>query len=141
MGAGIGAVRGHLRRDLGRGGGGGGESESEIESGGAAAWHTQYANGLLRFFDSQGPGYGNQYSLQGQPLSKDHSPGLVAMNAVAALAATDGVAWQFVEQFWQTPTPTGHYRYYDGMLYTLGFLQVSGNFRIYTKTSTSTTSL
>jgi oligosaccharide reducing-end xylanase len=70
--------------------------------------------------------------LDGKPLSSDRSTGLIAMNAVAALAATTDKAPQFVEALWNARIPTGKWRYYDGLLYTLGFLQVSGNFRIYT---------
>jgi oligosaccharide reducing-end xylanase len=53
------------------------------------------------------------------------------MNAVAALAADDPVRKEFVAEFWNTPLPEGLYRYYDGMLYMLALLQISGNFRIY----------
>ena len=56
---------------------------------------------LLQFFYAAGgnstDSYGNQFSLDGCQLSGDHSPGLVAMNAVGALAATDSIAWEFVE--------------------------------------------
>ena len=93
-------------------------------------WQVKALNRLLAFFSSQGR-YGNQYTLGGKKLSDDHSPGLVAMNAVAALAATSDVRKQFVRELWETPVPKGRYRYYDGMLYLLGTLQVSGNFRIY----------
>lgn len=86
---------------------------------------------LQAFFASQ-PGYVNQYTLDGKPLSKDRSPGLVAMNAVASLAATDAErAGQFVDALWALQPPTGKWRYYDGLLYLLGLLYVSGNFRIY----------
>ena len=63
-----------------------------------------------------------------------HSTGLVAMNAVAALAATDTVAWSFVEALWEAAIPEGRFRYYDGMLYLLGLMHVTGNFRIWTDT-------
>jgi oligosaccharide reducing-end xylanase len=53
------------------------------------------------------------------------------MNAVACLAATAEYRKDFVQDFWNTPIPSGLYRYYDGMLYMIGLLQVSGNFRIY----------
>jgi oligosaccharide reducing-end xylanase len=96
------------------------------------SWQVTQSNRLLEFFYSQGIGkYGNQYTLDGKKLADDHSPGLVAMNAVAALAATSDCRKDFVEEFWNTPIPSGPYRYYDGMLYMLGMLQVSGNFRIY----------
>jgi len=54
-----------------------------------------------------------------------------AMNAVAALAATDPTAGEFVDALWDTQIPSGKWRYYDGMLYTLALLHVSGNFRVY----------
>eukprot|EP01046_Picozoa_sp_COSAG06_P041988 COSAG06_NODE_5288_length_3583_cov_1.380310_2_plen_128_part_00 len=57
------------------------------------------------------------------------------MNAVAALAATDATAWSFVEALWEEKIPTGRFRYYDGMLYMLGLMHVTGNFRIWTNTS------
>jgi oligosaccharide reducing-end xylanase len=96
------------------------------------AWAVTEANRLLNFFSSQGVGtYGNQYTLKGEKLSSDHSPGLVAMNAVAALISTNSNRKEFVQDFWDTPVPSRLYRYYDGMLYMLGMLQVSGNFRVY----------
>jgi oligosaccharide reducing-end xylanase len=57
------------------------------------------------------------------------------MNAVAALAATFDKRNEFVQQLWDVEIPNGLYRYYDGMLYMLGLLQVSGNFRIYNLTN------
>jgi oligosaccharide reducing-end xylanase len=90
------------------------------------------SNRLLAFFRSQGiRSHGNQYTLEGTKLGDDHSPGLVAMNAVAALASTLPDRKDFIEELWNTPIPTGLYRYYDGILYMLAMLQVSGNFRIY----------
>jgi oligosaccharide reducing-end xylanase len=53
------------------------------------------------------------------------------MAAVAAMAADPGIGKPFVQALWDTPVPSGQWRYYDGMLYLLGFLHVSGNFRIY----------
>jgi len=90
------------------------------------------SNRLLEFFHAQGmDAYGNQYSLAGEKLGNDHSTGLVAMNASAALASTLDLRKAFVAQLWGVTIPSGLYRYYDGMLYLIGLLQVSGNFRIY----------
>ena len=86
---------------------------------------------LLKFFAAAGTNYGNQFTLAGRPLSADHSTGLVAMNAVAALAATRPDVPQFVEALWNAPVPDGPYRYYDGMLYLLGLLHCGGEFRIW----------
>ncbi len=96
----------------------------------ADPWEVTESNRLLTFFNSEGY-YGNQYTLDGKKLGKDHSPGLVAMNAVASLAATIPFRQKFVEELWALPVPRGFYRYYDGMLYMLGMLQVSGRFRVY----------
>ncbi len=95
-------------------------------------WAVLQSNRLLEFFRSQGiETYGNQYTLDGKMLSADHSLGLVSMNAVACLAATHPSRRQFVEQLWKAEPPSGTYRYYDGLLYMLALLQVSGTFRIY----------
>ncbi len=98
-------------------------------------WSVSQSNRLLAFFHRQGLGsYANQFTLDGKPLSGDHSPGLVAMNAVATLAANSATAGEFVDALWGTPIPSGKWRYYDGMLYTLALLHLSGNFRIYPPT-------
>jgi oligosaccharide reducing-end xylanase len=89
---------------------------------------------LLAFFDKDFRKYGNQFTLDGRPLSADHSPGLAAMNAVAALAATQPSAKKHVEELWKTPLPAGEYRYYDGLLYLLGMLHCGGEFRIWPPT-------
>ncbi len=95
-------------------------------------WAVEQSNRLLKFFYSQGiKDYPNLYTLDGKPLSKDRSPGLIAMNAVAALSSTEKIRKEFVEELWNLPVPSGRGRYYDGMLYMLALLQVSGNFKIY----------
>ena len=95
---------------------------------------------IQAFFASQGLNqYGPLYSLDGRPLSvthgvttETHATGLVATNAVASLAATDHVrAREFVEALWKVDIPSGQARYYDGMLYLLSLLHVSGEFRIW----------
>jgi len=87
---------------------------------------------LQAFFAGQGmTNYANEFTLDGKPLSTDHSPGLTAINAVASLAATQPRAKDFVEEFWNTPIPAGKWRYYDGLLYMMGLLHCSGEFRIW----------
>jgi oligosaccharide reducing-end xylanase len=75
--------------------------------------------------------YPNQYSVEGEPLSTDHSTGLVSMLAVAALAASPEEGKAFVQALWRAKIPSGKLRYYDGLLYIIGLLLVSGNFRIH----------
>jgi oligosaccharide reducing-end xylanase len=57
------------------------------------------------------------------------------MNAVACLASTSNNRINFVQELWNTSIPSGPGRYYDGMLYMLAMLHLSGNFRIYDPTS------
>ena len=90
----------------------------------------QLSDRLQAFFAKQGmASYGSLFTLDGRPLDAGHSTGLVAMNAVASLAATSPRAKDFVKALWETPIPSGHGRYYDGMLYLLAMLHTSGEFR------------
>lgn len=100
---------------------------------GTDPWEVEQSDRVLGFLDSQGmDSYPNQYSLDGKPLSGDHSTGLVAMAAVATLAAEPDIGKPFVQALWDAKIPSGQWRYYDGMLFMLALLHVSGAFRIYT---------
>ena len=98
----------------------------------ADPWQIEQSNRLLAFFASKGiAAYGNQWTLDGTQLDSSHSPGLVAMNAVAVLASNQASSWAHLNHFWDTPIPNGQYRYYDGCLYLFGLLHCSGKFRAY----------
>jgi oligosaccharide reducing-end xylanase len=95
---------------------------------------------IQAFFESQGiNSYWPVYSLDGKDLGatpgltqEEHPAGLVGTNAVAGLAATDRKrATRFVEALWNTPIPSGQNRYYDGMLYLMSLMHLSGEFRIW----------
>jgi oligosaccharide reducing-end xylanase len=87
---------------------------------------------LQAFFANLGLGaYVNRYHLDGRPIGKDRSLGLVATNAAASLAASHARAWRFVDALWGAEPPQGKWRYYDGMLYLMSMLHVSGQFRAY----------
>jgi oligosaccharide reducing-end xylanase len=87
---------------------------------------------LQAFFESQGmETYGCQFTLDGKPLDARHAQGLVAVNADASLAATNLRAKKFVETLWNTPTPDGLERYYEGLLYMMALLHCSGEFQIW----------
>ena len=100
-------------------------------------WHKdareqELSDKLQAFFASKGTNYGCQLSLDGKTLEERHAQGLVAVNAVASLAATDPArAKQFVEALWNTPAPDGVQRYYEGLLYLMALLHCSGEFRIW----------
>jgi len=98
----------------------------------ADPWEAEQSDRVLDFLYSKGlDSYPNQYSLDGKPLSADHSTGLGAMAAVAALAADEESGKPFVQALWNERTPSGHWRYYDGMLYLMGLMHVGGKFQIY----------
>jgi len=86
---------------------------------------------LQAFFESQGTNYGCVFTLDGKQLEDRHAQGLVAVNAVASLAATNPRSKRFVEELWHTPTPDGLERYYEGLLYLMALLHCSGEFRIW----------
>jgi endo-1,4-beta-D-glucanase Y len=89
-------------------------------------------NKLLRFFAGKGIStYGALYKLDGTDIRSDHSAGLVACNATGTLACKDMFAWEFIDDFYVRPIPQGRYRYYDGLLYFMNYLHLSGNFKIY----------
>ena len=73
----------------------------------------------------------DSFTLDGQPLSKRHSPGVVATTAVGSLATPDGPdAKALVDALWKMTVPSGEQRYYDGMLYLMSMMHASGNYRI-----------
>jgi oligosaccharide reducing-end xylanase len=86
---------------------------------------------LLDFLVCQDEAYLNQYTLDGQPLSADHSTGLAAMAAVAAMVADPEIRTSFVATLWEVPTPSGTWRYSDGLPYFMGLLQASSHFKTY----------
>jgi len=91
-----------------------------------------WVNQLQTFFGTRRPSYQNRWNLDGTPVGSDfNSPGHVTMNAVAGLAGNTTRVWDFIEDVWNVSVPTGQYRYYDGMLYMMGLLHLSGNFRMY----------
>lgn len=64
--------------------------------------------------------------------ARGRSAGHIAMNAVGALGG-QGTAYprSFMEELWTMDTPSGTYRYYDGLLYMLAYLHLSGNYIIH----------
>jgi len=96
------------------------------------ARETELSDRLQKFLYGEGiDKFADHYTLDGKPLSTGHSTGMVAASAVGSFAATPGpTAKAFVEALWNTPVPSGEYRYYDGMLYLMSMMHCSGNFRI-----------
>lgn len=83
----------------------------------------------INFFKDK-PNYAALWTLNGSHSRvTDHSPGLVACNAVAALALEDAKVWPFVDEIFNTAIPSGLYRYYDGLLYMMSYLHLAGEYK------------
>jgi oligosaccharide reducing-end xylanase len=98
----------------------------------ADPWQQTYAVRHAAFWVKEGLGnYGNKYTLSGTKTSTGHGAGQVGANAMLAFAlpAADGKA--FVQAAWDVAIPTGQYRYYDGCLYMLSLLHLSGKFNLF----------
>ena len=87
---------------------------------------------IQKFLYGQGMNtFADRYTLDGQALSTRHSTGMMATTAVGSLAATEGpVSKAFLQALWDAPIPSGEQRYFDGMLYLMSMMHVSGEFRI-----------
>jgi oligosaccharide reducing-end xylanase len=88
---------------------------------------------IQAFFESKGlDSYGDNWGLDGTMLRDRHSPGLVATNGVASLAARDAQrARKFVDALWNLEVPSSRvFRYYDGLLYMMSLLHASGRFQV-----------
>jgi uncharacterized protein YjdB/endo-1,4-beta-D-glucanase Y len=92
---------------------------------------TPLINRQIDFFKNK-PNYGALWTIDGLTNnSTSHSPGLVGCNAVGALTLADAKVWPFIDDAFNTPIPSGQYRYYDGLLYMMSYMHLSGNFKIY----------
>jgi oligosaccharide reducing-end xylanase len=61
--------------------------------------------------------------------SRNNGAGPVGQNATLGFALPASSGKPFVDKLWSTAVPSGNY--WDGVLYMLGMLHVSGNFRIW----------
>ncbi len=92
------------------------------------------ASRIQAFFADKDPSDYRRYTIEGEPFEEPalHPVGLLAANAMAALAAEDGpAARRCVALLWNTPVRTGERRYYDNCLYLLAMLALSGRYRIW----------
>ena len=99
---------------------------------GVGTWQADYAATNAAFWVSQNLAtYGGYYSLDGTPSSSYHGAGLTGVNAMLAFGLPAADATPFLQAAWDTATPTGQYRYYDGMLYMLSMLYLTGTFSMF----------
>lgn len=86
---------------------------------------------LLTFFKNDNFTYG-QFELDGTDPTGNYTEGMAGANAVGAIALQDKELQKlYIEKLWNVTPPSGQWRYYNGMVYMLSMLHVSGYFRIY----------
>jgi len=75
--------------------------------------------------DIYAPAFGSYTSTRNNDVAT------YSCNALLGFALPASSGKPFVDTLWQAPIPTGEYRYYDGTLYFLGLLHVSGAFKLW----------
>lgn len=86
---------------------------------------------MLTFFKNDNFEHG-QFELDGTDPTGNYTVGMAGANAVGSLALEDGeLKHEYISRLWNAKAPHGQWRYYEGMVYMLSMLHVSGNFRIY----------
>ena len=99
---------------------------------GTGTWQAGYAATHAAFWTSQGLAtYGSYYALDGTAMGSYHGAGLTGVNAMLGFGLSAADATPFLQAAWDTGTPTGQFRYYDGMLYALSMLYLTGTFSLY----------
>jgi oligosaccharide reducing-end xylanase len=92
---------------------------------------TDLANRLLDFFTSKGlDTYGATYGVDGTSIDTNRSQALVSANGALAVAASNANRTAFVNAVWEQAIPSGENRYYDGLLYLMSLLTLSGRLQI-----------
>lgn len=86
---------------------------------------------LLDFFLAQGVDtYAAEYAITGEPLVTFNTPAHRSMVALAAGTTLRNRHDPFLNELLDQATPSGTFRYYDGMLYLLSLLVLSGQFSL-----------
>jgi oligosaccharide reducing-end xylanase len=94
---------------------------------GSRALAVENTERLLDFFLAAGvDGYVAEYERSGAPRVDFNTTAHRALVALAAGTSDDPRYDPFLEALLSEPIPTGTYRYYDGMLYILSLLALSG---------------
>lgn len=101
---------------------------------GGNEWEAEIAEKIQSFFVDKEREDFSKYTISGEELPRPdyvHDVGLIATNAMAALAVDGQVAEKSVRRFWKTPLRRDERRYYDNCLYFFSLLGLSGNYRIW----------
>lgn len=91
---------------------------------------------LLTFFKNDGFKHGH-FTLDGSKAFGQYTCGMAGANAVGAITLAQSnipeyreLAREYVQRLWDVKPPTGKFRYYEGLVYFLSMLHVSGRFSL-----------
>lgn len=94
---------------------------------GPTTWVVEQNERRLDFFLSEGVDtFVTEYSLAGDPITNFSAIEHLSLVALSAGTSTNPDHDVFIEALLDLPIPTGNYRYFDGMLYMLSLLALSG---------------
>ncbi|WP_427982262.1 glycosyl hydrolase family 8 [Agarivorans sp.] len=94
----------------------------------------ELAERMIGFYADEYTRKGQNYAvheMDGEIVSAWGSSGQNAMNGTAAMITNSQEAKQFTERLWKQATPSGKWRYYDGLLHMFALLQMAGEYQIY----------
>ncbi len=97
-------------------------------------WEMTQCRRQLGFFYGQGgaASYKQDYTRSGTALSSySASQSQMGANGAGVLASDTARDWAFVDALYNASVPSGNYRYYNGLVYLLGYLHTSGYFKAY----------
>ena len=98
----------------------------------AVAKQTAVADSVLGFFSKQGPDqYGASFTLDGTTIDPKPEKALISVNGALAVASSRSDRAAFVKAVWAQAIPSGDTRYYDGLLYMMSLLVLSGQLQVY----------
>jgi endo-1,4-beta-D-glucanase Y len=86
----------------------------------------------LNFFDADPfeTTYASEYATW-VTSNNNGSTAMLACNGLLGFGLPAATGKPFVQKLWSAAIPTGTYRYYDGALYAIALLQVSGSFHLW----------
>ena len=98
----------------------------------ATADETAVADRVLGFFAAQtSDPYAGTFTLDGTPIDTNPSQALIAVNGALAVASSRADRKAFVNAVWAQAIPSDEHRYYDGLLYLMSLLVLSGQLRVH----------
>ncbi len=99
----------------------------------AGASQPALAGRVLDFFYNQGiDSYGGTFDIDGTPITTKRAQALISVNGALAVAAPSYAnRTAFVQAVWDQAIPSGDNRYYEGLLYLMSLLILSGQLQVY----------